>query len=123
MATENIPNIDKLMKDFGKQFSENVRQTNKAIEELKRGISKLREDNLMLHNVTVTKTEEKVLEEYWCIRGVKENIVTDAKSVIGEMKCTKEPTLNEIAVFLENSGADFVSVEHNYRFEPDLPFC
>lgn len=81
------------------------------------------EDNSMLHKVTITKSEEKALEEYWCIRAVKENIITNAKSVIGEMKCTKEPTLNEIAIFLGNSGADFVSVEHNFRFEPDIPFC
>lgn len=85
--------------------------------------SKESEESKMIHKITVTKTEEKTIEEYWCIRGVKENIVTGAKSVIGEMKCTKEPTLNEIAIFLENSGADFVSVEHNFRFEPDIPFC
>lgn len=81
------------------------------------------EESKMIHKITVTKTEEKTIEEYWCIRGVKENIVTGAKSVIREMKCTKEPTLNEIAIFLGNSGADFVSVEHNFRFEPDIPFC
>lgn len=123
MATEHIPQIDKLIKDFGKQLQEDVRKANKAIERSKKEINQFKEDNPMLHKVTITKTEEKVLEEYWCIRAVKENIVTNAKSVIGEMKCDKEPTLKEIAVFLENSNADFVSVEHNYRFEPDLPFC
>lgn len=80
------------------------------------------EDETMHHNLTITKEENKVIEEYWCIRAVKENYVTNAKSVIGEMKCDKEPTLNEIAAFLDNMQADFVSVEHNYRFA-DLPFC
>ena len=73
----------------------------------------------MLHNVTVS--EDKVLEEYWCIRAIKTNIHNE-KVVVGEMKCTNKPTLNEIAAFLKNSGADFVSVVQNYRFENELPF-
>lgn len=32
MATENIPQIDKLIKDFGKQFQEDVKQVNKTLE-------------------------------------------------------------------------------------------
>lgn len=74
----------------------------------------------MLHNVTVK--EDKVLEEYWCIRAIKEDL-NNTKKVVGEMKCTSKPTLNEIAAFLKNSGADFVSVVQNYRFENELPFC
>lgn len=74
----------------------------------------------MLHNVTVS--EDKVLEEYWCIRAIKEDF-NNAKKVVREMKCTNKPTLNEIAVFLKNSGGDFVSVVQNYRLENELPFC
>ena len=78
------------------------------------------EGKSMLHNVTVS--EDKVLEEYWCIRAIKTNIHNE-KVVVGEMECTNKPTLNEIAAFLKNSGADFVSVVQNYRFENELPFC
>lgn len=74
----------------------------------------------MLHNVTVS--EGKVLEEYWCIRAIKEDY-NNVKKVVGEMKCTNKPTLNEIASFLKNSDGDFVSVVQNYRFENELPFC
>lgn len=77
------------------------------------------EEKSMLHNVTVS--EDKVLEEYWCIRAIKTNIHNE-KVVVGEMKCTNKPKLNEIAAFLKNSGADFVSVVQNYRFESELPF-
>lgn len=73
----------------------------------------------MLHNVIVS--EDKVLEEYWFIRSIKEDY-NNEKKVVGEMKCTIEPTLNEIAIFLKNSGGDFVSVVQNYRFEDQLPF-
>lgn len=79
------------------------------------------EDNIMLHKVTITKSEEKVLEEYWLMRAIKENPETKAKTVVKESECAKEPTLEEIALFLANSGGNFVSVEHNYRFA-DLPF-
>lgn len=82
---------------------------------------KEKENNPMLHKVTITKSEEKTLEEYWCMRAIKENPETKSKSVVKESECTKEPTLEEIALFLANSGGDFVSVEHNYRFA-DLPF-
>ena len=78
------------------------------------------EGKSMLHNATVS--EDKVLEEYWCIRSIKEDF-NNAKKVVGEMKCTNKPTLNEIETFLKNSGGDFVSVVQNYRFENELPFC
>lgn len=77
------------------------------------------EEKSMLHNVTIS--EDKVLEEYWCIRAIKEDF-NNAKKVVGEMKCTNKPTPNEIAAFLKNSGGDFVSVVQNYRFENELPF-
>lgn len=76
----------------------------------------------MKHNVTITKKENRVIEEYWCIRAVVEHIGTGAKSVIKEKEFVKEPNLNEIATFLREARADFVSVEHNYRFA-DLQGC
>lgn len=84
-------------------------------------ITKESEDNTMLHKVTITKPEERMLEEYWLMRAIKENPKTKQKIVVKESECNKEPTLEEIALFLANSGGDFVSVEHNYRFA-DLPF-
>lgn len=78
------------------------------------------EEKSMLHNVTVS--EDKVLEEYWCICAIKEGF-NNAKKVVGEMKCTNKPTMNDIASFLKNSGGDFVSVVQNYRFGNELPFC
>lgn len=78
------------------------------------------EEKSMLHNVTVI--EDKVLEEYWCVRAIKTDF-NNAKKVVGEMEYTSKPTLNEIAAFLKNSGGDFVSVVQNYRFENELPFC
>lgn len=74
----------------------------------------------MLHNVTVS--EDKVLEEYYVIRAIKEDY-NSIKKVVGEMKCMNKPTLSEIATFLKNSGGDFVSVVKNYRFENELTFC
>lgn len=83
------------------------------------------EDNPILHKVTVTKTEEKVLEEYFVMRAVKNSnfAPNKTKQVFKEKECNQQPTHEEIAKFLSDAGADFVSVEHNYRFEPDLPFC
>lgn len=122
MATENIPQIDKLFKDYGERFSETARKTKEILERVEIAIKKFqeREEKSMLHNVTVS--EDKVLEEYWCIRSIKEDY-NNAKKVVGEMKCKSKPTLNEIATFLKNSGGDFVSVVQNYRFENELPFC
>lgn len=77
------------------------------------------EEKSMLHNVTVR--EDKILEEYYVIRAIKEEF-NGVKKVVGEMQCTNKPTLNEIAAFLKNSGGDFVSVVQNYRFESELPF-
>lgn len=80
------------------------------------------EDKSMLHNVTVTKTEEKVLEEYWTIKAIRNLIPpTNVLHVTKEYK--KEPILEDIAQFLSDTNAKSATVEHNYRFEPDLPFC
>ena len=82
----------------------------------------------LLHNVTVKHEENKVLEKYWLMRAIKEGDVygepqSMPKKVIAEKECAHEPTPNEIAQFLSDSKADFVSVVQNYRFENELPFC
>lgn len=80
-----------------------------------------REDNEMTYNVQIAKTEDKILEEYWVMRGVKS--IRGEKKVILERESERYPKLSEIAQFLSDSGADFVSVEHNFRFGSGLPFC
>lgn len=82
----------------------------------------------MLHNVTVKREENKVLEKYWLMRAVKDGDMygypqPTPKRVISEKECTHEPTPDEIAQFLSDSKADFVSVVQNYRFANELPFC
>lgn len=81
----------------------------------------------MLHNVTVKHEENKVLEKYWLMRAIKDGDMygepPTPKRVISEKECTHEPTPQEIAQFLSDSKADFVSVVQNYRFENKLPFC
>lgn len=86
------------------------------------------EEKSMLHNVTVKHEENKVLEKYWLMRAIKDGDMygqpqPTPKRVIAEKECVKEPTPNEIAQFLSDSKADFVSVVQNYRFENELPFC
>lgn len=85
------------------------------------------EEKSMLHNVTVKHEENKVLEKYWLMRAIKDGDMygepkPTPKRVIVEKECTHEPTPNEIAQFLSDSKADFVSVVQNYRFENELPF-
>lgn len=80
----------------------------------------------MIHNVKITESKNRVIEEYWLMRGLKKTFndcLKDVKKVIAERESGTEPTIDEIAQFLYDSKADFVSVEHNYRFEPDLPFA
>lgn len=85
------------------------------------------EEKSMLHNVTVKHEENKVLEKYWLMRAIKDGDMygqpPTPKRVISEKECTHEPTPNEIAQFLSDSKADFVSVVQNYRFENELLFC
>lgn len=78
----------------------------------------------MLHNVTVKHEESKVLESYYVMRGIKENDMPfePSKKVIKEQEIGHKPTPNEIAQFLSDSKADFVSVVQNYRFENELSF-
>lgn len=66
---------------------------------------------------------EKEIEEYWLLRGIYDNGVQ--KKVISEKEFDKLPTTREITMFLEESKATFVSIEHNFRFldpESELPF-
>lgn len=86
------------------------------------------EEKSMLHNVTVKHEENKVLEKYWLMRAIKDGDIygepqPTLKRVIAEKECVSYPTYNEIAQFLSDSKADFVSVVQNYRFENELPFC
>ncbi len=65
-----------------------------------------------------------MLEEFWVMRAVKEGKLPFdfKKTVIDERKLDHEPSKSEIAQFLSDSKADFVSVVQNYRFENELPF-
>lgn len=85
------------------------------------------EEKSMLHNVTVKIEENKVLETYWLMRAIKDGDMygepPTPKRVISEKECTHEPTPQEIAQFLSDAKADFVSVVQNYRFDSELPFC
>lgn len=82
------------------------------------------EEKSMLHNVTVKHEESKVLEKYWVARALKNSDMpfNYTKTVIGEREFDHYPAPNEIAQFLSDSKADFVSVVQNYRFENELPF-
>lgn len=128
MATEHIPQIDNLIKDFGKRFREDAKQASKAIEQAIKELKNFQEseEKSMLHNVTIKYEENKTLEKYWLMRAVKDGDMygqpPTPKRVISEKECTHEPTLDEIAQFLSDSKADFVSVMQNYRFEDELPF-
>lgn len=127
MATEHIPQIDKLIKDFGERFREDVKQASKAIEQAGKAIKKYQEseEKSMLHNVTVKTSERKKLEQYWVARALKNSDMpfNYTKTVVGEREFDHYPLPNEIAQFLFDSKADFVSVVQNYRFENELPFC
>lgn len=126
MATENIPQIDKLFKCFEQQSKTDFEKINKQLKELGKAIKKFRESEgkSMLHNVTVKTSERKKLEQYWVARALKNRDMpfNYTKTVIGEMEFDHYPMPNEIAQFLSDSKADFVSVVQNYRFENELPF-
>lgn len=87
-------------------------------------IEKESEEKSMLHNVTVKHEENKVLEKYWVMRAFENKpIFTIDVRKPDWIELDHEPTPNEIAQFLSDSKADFVSVAQNYRFENELPFC
>lgn len=101
----------------------------KAMEELEDSAKseKESEEKAMLHNVTVKHEENKVLEEFWIMSAIKDGDMygypqPTPKRVISEKELDQEPTPDEIAKFLYESKADFVSVVQNYRFENELPF-
>ena len=84
------------------------------------------EEKPMLHNATVKHGEDKVLEKYWLMRAIKDGDMygypqPTPKRVISEQELNHEPTPQEIAQFISDSKADFVSVAQNYRFASDLP--
>ena len=83
------------------------------------------EEKSMLHNVTVKHEENKVLEKYWLMRAERtvETVPGGVRKEWKEQELDHEPTPDEIAQFLSDSKADFVSVAQNYRFENELPFC
>lgn len=73
-----------------------------------------------MHKVNVPR--EVCVEEYHVLRGVSSCGLI--KKVIQEKEFKTRPTIVDIAQFLEESKADFVSVETNYRLvsDEDLPF-
>lgn len=77
----------------------------------------------MKHNVTISETRltKLTVEDYWTIRGVS-GCTGQPKKVVCEKEYDHNPSIEEIAGFLNKSEADFASVEHNYRLEPELPF-
>lgn len=72
---------------------------------------------------TVNINQNVAIEDYYLLRAISDKIGFK-KTVINEKEFKSEPTLQEIATFLVESGASFVSVEHNYRQYKDdeLPF-
>lgn len=75
----------------------------------------------MVHEVNLPR--EVYVEEYYVLRGISDSGV--CKKVIKEKEFQSKPTIEQIALFLEESKADFVSVETNYRFDKleGLPFA
>lgn len=126
---------------LARYFSELMKQSNEFIEELNKYAeleppTKLEsEGKSMLHNVTVKHEENKVLEWVWVMIAMRNSKLAeyDPKTrttkdlgeenrVMDKKELDHAPTLDEIAQFLSDSKADFVSVVQNYRFEGELPF-
>lgn len=72
----------------------------------------------MTHTLTIPTQVQ--LEEYYVLRGIIE--AGEKNKVISEKEFTTEPTLTDIAQFLVESGADFVSKVVNYRVSGEIPF-
>lgn len=119
MAEESIPEINKLIKAFGKDFQKHVREANKEMEQLSKSLEK--ERMKMIRTVNVNHNVE--IEDYYLLRGVSDN-PGFGKKVKSEKEFDHNPTVEEIAGFLVESEADFASIEHNYRLYKDneLPF-
>lgn len=75
----------------------------------------------MQHNVTITKEENRVIEEYWLIKAYRKSY-PQTDGLIASKVTEDEPTYQEIAQYLSKTNAKSACVEHNYRFA-DLPFC
>lgn len=92
------------------------------------------EEKSMLNNVTVKHEKNKVLEEFWIMQAIKKDFQCDCMitcagifmgkgdKLLEEKELNHEPTPDEIAQFLSDTGADFVSVVQNYRFENEFLF-
>lgn len=75
----------------------------------------------MKHTVEIIARKKKELEEYWLLRAILDSGAR--KTVVKEKEIPCEPSMALIGSFLEESGASFVSVEHNYRWsDMELPF-
>lgn len=124
MATEHIPQIGRALREWGQAFHRATEDINNGIKQMQMELNQIKEseDNTMHHNVTIAKEENKVIEEYWVMRAVKEDVILKGtkKQMFKERKSYKEPTIQEIAQFLSETQADFVSVERNYRFSADV---
>lgn len=68
------------------------------------------------------KIETKVkLEIIYVLRAIRDDGFS--KTVISEKEFSEVPSSSDIAVFLKETGADFVSLVTNFRFPiEDVPF-
>ena len=76
----------------------------------------------MTHTVTIPTQVQ--LEEYFILKSV---VLRDAQHenqefVVNEKEFGHYPTPEDIAKFLVESHADFVSVSRNYRISGEIPF-
>lgn len=71
----------------------------------------------MKHRVNVPR--EVYVEEYYVLRGIQNCGLV--KKVIQEKEFKTRPSIVDIVQFLEESKADFVSEEMNYRLSNDKP--
>lgn len=72
----------------------------------------------MTHTVTIPTQVQ--IEEYFILRAIRN--ANGRNNVISENEFDHEPTLTDIAQFLVESGADFVSKVVNYRVGVEIPF-
>lgn len=86
------------------------------------GSSEESEKTTMKHKVTITTNKEKTVEEFWIMKTSRLMDVLNSKIsyVHTEKELNHKPTIEEIAQFLSDSQADFVTVSHNYRFAKEI---
>lgn len=122
MATEHVLQIDGALKEFGAALHKSAQEAGRIAKDLNK--MKEKEGKPMKFNEEVKKSERKVIEEYWVIRAEKDGShPVPLTEGVKETQCDHEPTLQEIAQFLEDTKMDCATVRHKYRFDPDLPFC